>query len=259
MIRLGVGVAFSLLMMGCAVSPETQQSIDTAQQQLDALPVQYADAALQLDYERARETLDRASRFAQYTGGEADARHYAALSQRYSRITALHKALHDAQAQRAPLQAALSRSQQVSRVLKRYLSETPADVSESMQAWSEEALQGQDSIATLYFSLNRYQFNDESNEDSVVAIADMLHQQPNAYVQVNGYSDARGDADSKRILAEQRAQYVALWLQDLGVAEDRIQWHGYSDQQPIAANSTEHGRALNRRVEVFLTQENALH
>ena len=259
MIRLGISAVLSLLLVGCAVSPKSQRALDAAQQQLAALPGAYEDAALQLDYERARETLERATRFAHYAGGEADAEHYAELSQRYSKITALHQALHEAQAQRLPLQAALNRSQQVGRVLQRYLAENMRDTTEGEQWWSEEVLQGQENVATLYFSLNRHQFNDANNEENIVVVADILRHNPDLAVKVGGYSDGRGDAESKQSLAERRAQYVADWLQDLGVAKDRIQWRGYSDQDPVAANSTEHGRALNRRVEVFLMPKNALH
>ena len=72
---------------------------------------------------------------------------------------------------------------------------------------------------------------------------------------VIGFSDSTGESEGNRILSERRAQQV---LQDIVTAsggrveEDRIRAFGFGASAPIACNSTEAERQLNRRVEVWV-------
>ena len=53
-----------------------------------------------------------------------------------------------------------------------------------------------------------------------------------------------------RNLSEARAGSVVSWLRAHGIAADRLATNGFGMRQPIGDNSTESGRALNRRVEI---------
>jgi outer membrane protein OmpA-like peptidoglycan-associated protein len=59
--------------------------------------------------------------------------------------------------------------------------------------------------------------------------------------------------EANQVLSKQRADAVALFLRQKGVAAARITAVGYGQSQPIADNATEEGRAQNRRVEILLT------
>ena len=67
-------------------------------------------------------------------------------------------------------------------------------------------------------------------------------------VEVAGFTDDPGDAAYNRGLSERRAKTVRDYLIDMGIAEDRLTWRGYGEEQPIADNSTAEGREKNRRV-----------
>ena len=83
-------------------------------------------------------------------------------------------------------------------------------------------------------------------------VADSLKQYPNSLVDVYGYTDSTGSDSFNQSLSEQRAQAVASYLTSQGVASSRIRWQGFGENPQYfkGDNSTEFGRALNRRVEI---------
>ena len=70
---------------------------------------------------------------------------------------------------------------------------------------------------------------------------------------VVGHTDAKGALDYNLDLSRKRAAAVVATLQqDHGVAPGRLDAHGVGPLSPVASNSEEGGRALNRRVELVL-------
>jgi outer membrane protein OmpA-like peptidoglycan-associated protein len=69
----------------------------------------------------------------------------------------------------------------------------------------------------------------------------------------NGHTDSIGDDDYNMKLSERRAQAVVDYLAAQGVAPGRIKAVGYGETKHIADNSTEEGRAQNRRVTIHRT------
>lgn len=69
-------------------------------------------------------------------------------------------------------------------------------------------------------------------------------------VRVFGFTDAQGTAGNNKELAQQRADAVKAWMQNNGLASDRISVHAIGEGQPVATNNTEAGRQQNRRVEI---------
>jgi outer membrane protein OmpA-like peptidoglycan-associated protein len=69
-------------------------------------------------------------------------------------------------------------------------------------------------------------------------------------IEVAGHTDNVGGNDYNRQLSQRRAAAVAQYLMSKGVAETRLMTAGGGEEHPIASNSTEQGRAANRRVEV---------
>ncbi len=83
-------------------------------------------------------------------------------------------------------------------------------------------------------------------------IASTMKEYNQTIVEVSGHTDSIGtDAVNQRI-SEQRAQSVASYLQAQGVQRERFEIIGFGKRFPIADNSTESGRAMNRRVEIRL-------
>lgn len=89
-------------------------------------------------------------------------------------------------------------------------------------------------------------------------LADFLSDNPERKVRVEGFTDAVGSDELNQRLAEQRAASVAAALAQLGVDRRRIITAGYGKQYPIADNSSSHGRQMNRRVEVIVSNTAAV-
>ncbi|RIV77510.1 OmpA family protein [Pelagerythrobacter aerophilus] len=81
-------------------------------------------------------------------------------------------------------------------------------------------------------------------------VAASLKQYPNSLIDVYGHTDSTGSDSFNQGLSERRAQTVANYLTSQGVNTARIRWQGFGETMPVADNSTEDGRRLNRRVEI---------
>jgi len=69
---------------------------------------------------------------------------------------------------------------------------------------------------------------------------------------VYGHTDNVGNPEANRALSEKRAQAVKDFLVKKGIPSQRIEAMGLGEEEPIADNSTESGRAANRRVQIKL-------
>jgi len=69
---------------------------------------------------------------------------------------------------------------------------------------------------------------------------------------IQGHTDSSGSSIHNLILSERRARAVANRLLELGVSPSRITVIGKGESMPIASNSTEEGKRLNRRIEAIL-------
>jgi len=87
--------------------------------------------------------------------------------------------------------------------------------------------------------------------------AQTLQGDPNARVQVIGHTDNTGSNAVNDPLSVDRAQSVRDYLAARGVSPSRVQTEGRGEHQPIADNSTDAGRAKNRRVEIYLREPSA--
>ena len=81
-------------------------------------------------------------------------------------------------------------------------------------------------------------------------VANTLSRYEKSYVDVLGHTDSTGSDAYNQSLSERRAESVANFLANSGVQRARLATKGYGESQPIASNSTEEGRAANRRVEI---------
>lgn len=74
-------------------------------------------------------------------------------------------------------------------------------------------------------------------------------------VQIEGHTDNVGNPDANLLLSRRRADAVRAYLQQRAprlFATGRVNTIAYGDSQPVAGNSTEAGRAQNRRVTIVL-------
>ena len=79
-------------------------------------------------------------------------------------------------------------------------------------------------------------------------VAASLQKYPNSLIDVMGHTDSTGSDSYNLDLSRRRAESVKAYLVMRGVSGARIATVGYGEQYPRADNTTEQGRALNRRV-----------
>lgn len=85
-------------------------------------------------------------------------------------------------------------------------------------------------------------------------LADVLVQQPQSGVLVEGYTDSTGSPAHNLELSQRRAESVRAALLSMGVSGDRIATRGYGEAFPVASNKLAGNRQLNRRVEIVLSE-----
>tara|TARA_R110002049_G_scaffold9444_13_gene48085 strand:- start:6255 stop:6755 length:501 start_codon:yes stop_codon:yes gene_type:complete len=83
-------------------------------------------------------------------------------------------------------------------------------------------------------------------------IAEMAQMCPSFAISITGHTDSVGDPAFNQQLSLQRAEAVAKFLAELGVARDRLIVTGKGDAEPVEDNDTAFGRQRNRRIELRL-------
>lgn len=84
------------------------------------------------------------------------------------------------------------------------------------------------------------------------SVAHALVSHPELRAVSRGHTDSTGSASTNQLLSINRAQAVADYLNVRGVQPWRMTVQGRGPSEPIADNSTAQGRAMNRRVELYL-------
>ena len=104
----------------------------------------------------------------------------------------------------------------------------------------------------IAFDSNSAALTPESNE-RLDNIAIILRAYPQVNVMIAGFTDSSGNGRKNLALSRARANAVAARLTAAGVSQDRVHAEGHGSEKPMADNSTEVGRAQNRRVELEAT------
>ncbi|HKP30237.1 MAG TPA: outer membrane beta-barrel protein [Gemmatimonadales bacterium] len=111
--------------------------------------------------------------------------------------------------------------------------------------------------ARALFEFNKSDVHVQTERDSLRILSDLLKQYPNLSLTIYGHTDWVGSVKYNEALGGRRIQAVMDTLSNYGIDKARMQaWTrtSYGECQPIANNKTKEGRALNRRVEVFDSQ-----
>jgi outer membrane protein OmpA-like peptidoglycan-associated protein len=111
-------------------------------------------------------------------------------------------------------------------------------------------------IGDVLFATDRAELN-ANGMATVRKLAEIMMQNPDRTVMVEGFTDSTGSASHNKDLSERRAASVGQALVSLGVPRERIGMRGYGEAFPVASNDTAANRQLNRRVEIVLSNAGA--
>ncbi len=94
----------------------------------------------------------------------------------------------------------------------------------------------------------------ETSYGELERLADLLKNNPNMNIRIEGHTDNVGRPEDLQRLSEQRAQAIRDFLVSRSIAPERIESIGFGASRPVNDNSTEELRAQNRRVEIRVTR-----
>ena len=109
-------------------------------------------------------------------------------------------------------------------------------------------------LGDVLFATDQARLNPEGQR-TVQKLAQVLTQNPQRTVLIEGFTDSTGSSAHNQALSERRADSVQLGLLEQGIARNRIAIHGYGEAHPVAGNESTTDRQLNRRVEIVLSED----
>jgi OmpA-OmpF porin, OOP family len=116
---------------------------------------------------------------------------------------------------------------------------------------SEMSTRGSVAVYGIYFDTDRAEVKPESRQ-TLKEIATLLKQNGKLGLIVVGHTDNNGTHEHNLELSRRRAEAVVTALtSDFGVARSRLEAHGVGFLAPVAPNTSEEGRAKNRRVQLL--------
>lgn len=98
----------------------------------------------------------------------------------------------------------------------------------------------------------------DAAKDNIKTLANSLNEYPGTDVKVIGHTDSRGTEAYNMSLSERRAAAVKAYAVTQGVPSARLVTVGKGFSEPIGDNTTEAGRAANRRVEIVIVANDEL-
>lgn len=104
----------------------------------------------------------------------------------------------------------------------------------------------------ILFKTNSSELSAAARE-SLVQFAVSLRDNPDTDITIYGHTDNTGSRAVNEKLSKERALSVANFLVGNSISRNRMKTEGLAYDVPVADNSTAEGRALNRRVEVYIT------
>jgi outer membrane protein OmpA-like peptidoglycan-associated protein/tetratricopeptide (TPR) repeat protein len=104
-------------------------------------------------------------------------------------------------------------------------------------------------LKNIFFETNRFELSpiSQTELDKLVVL---LTENPTLRIEISGHTDNVGKAETNLLLSDNRARSVVEYLASKKVDAKRLSHKGYGLTKPIADNSTEEGRAQNRRTEM---------
>jgi outer membrane protein OmpA-like peptidoglycan-associated protein len=274
-----VAMASALLgLAACETSPDSSAVLEQArsavtQAESDPNVARYAPTEL----DRARKLLVNAESSAKEKGAkDKTAAHYAYLTTQMARIAQqraqeqvaiTHIKAGETERQKILLSARENEANQAVAQAQAAKADAQSARTEAVQAQAEserlaaqlENLQASQTSRGIVLTLDDVLFDKgkaalkAGAERSIDQIAAFLNENPDRRVQVEGFTDSEGANDYNLELSQSRADSVAMAIIRRGIDAERVRALGYGEQYPVASNTNDGSRQLNRRVEIIVS------
>ena len=107
-------------------------------------------------------------------------------------------------------------------------------------------------LKNVFFDTDKYDLQPQSQSE-LNKLVQLLEQNPTLRISIEGHTDNVGNEDHNMVLSENRAKAVFDYLESNGISTDRLAYKGFGETRSIADNSTEKGKAQNRRTSFKVT------
>jgi len=189
-----------------------------------------------------------------------DAEHAAEQAQLNAQQEAAQRAQADAAAAEAEARAKRAReAQAAAEQSAQQATQQTAQMRERLKEQLNQVLQTKETarglivnMSDVLFDFNKYTLKPEARE-KLAKVSGILLAYPNLRLQVEGYTDSIGSDEYNQKLSEERAGGVRDYLVSQSVQQSNISAAGYGKSNPVADNTTDSGRAQNRRVQLVVS------
>jgi OmpA-OmpF porin, OOP family len=96
---------------------------------------------------------------------------------------------------------------------------------------------------------------EKSSYDELDEIAQMMLENEQIVIQLEGHTDSQGNAKGNMKLSQKRVDAVKSYLVGKGVSRTRVKTKAFGGTHPLGNEMTEEDRALNRRVEMRILKD----
>ena len=103
-------------------------------------------------------------------------------------------------------------------------------------------------LNNVFFDFDKASLREESFVE-LDRVVKLLNENPTIEIDLGAHTDNKGSDDYNMKLSASRARSVMDYLLSKGIAESRLQSHGYGETKPVVDNDTDEHRQMNRRVE----------
>ena len=105
----------------------------------------------------------------------------------------------------------------------------------------------------IYFKFDDVSFNtDPKTDNSIIEFKSWLDKNPESILLITGHTDNIGTSEYNQALGYRRAQTIQKYLESTGINVDKLKTDSKGEDQPVADQSTEEGRAKNRRTVITI-------
>ncbi len=104
-------------------------------------------------------------------------------------------------------------------------------------------------LQNIFFRVDSFELLPESEGD-LIDLLRFIQANPGLTFEIRGHTDSTGSDAYNQLLSQKRAESVLNYLISKGLTSNSLVAKGYGSSLPISDNSTENGRAVNRRTEL---------
>ena len=104
-------------------------------------------------------------------------------------------------------------------------------------------------LKNIFFETGKFELQPESKSE-LNKLVSLLNDNPNLKIQIDGHTDNVGQPKDNLLLSNNRAKAVVEYLLSKAINPQRLTYKGFGATKPVEENTTEQGKALNRRTEL---------